>query len=152
MSGELHLQSRLPSRQDFGMINSSSKPDKGPRRDSSKEPFCQKMLAEHAAGGQGIRAFCRQRGLTERSFYACRRAIDQRDRKPAAPPEARQPRFVELCTLQPMRGSDDAPLEIVAGNHRLLIRPGPQAVFQSSRIFIWQRHSNSDFAQEVALL
>ena len=80
-------------------------------------------MEEQAAGGQDVRAFCRVRGLTETSFYAWRRTIAERDRgnTPRAPKQAT---FVELRSRLTAPEVTDAPLEIVVGARRLLIRAG----------------------------
>lgn len=112
-----------------GMSKSTSRSGKGPSRDSSKEKFWRKTLADHAAaGGLSVRAFCRARGLSEPSFYGWRRTLDERDRGHAHH-EAGSPSagFVELrpsvaAVTPPV--PDCAPLEIVTASHRLLIRGG----------------------------
>lgn len=106
------------------MNNIASDPVNGPQRDPSKEKFWRTTLREHAAGGQSVRAFCRERGLSEPSFYAWRRAIAQRDRKPAGARTAAKAKFVELRPKHAPPARDGAPLEIVAGPHRLLVRAG----------------------------
>lgn len=42
---------------------------------SKRGEYWTKILAEHAASQQGIRAFCRQRQVKEASFYAWRREL-----------------------------------------------------------------------------
>ncbi len=70
---------------------------KSERRDASKEAFWRGMVQQHAASRQSVRAFCRERRLSEASFYAWRRELALRD----DPRRARQaPAFV-LATLQP---------------------------------------------------
>jgi len=100
-------------------------PGRHRRSDPAKEKFWRKTLRGFAASGQGVRAFCAARGLTEPSFYAWRRTIAQRGRKSVAP-ALKRPTFVELRPPH-ARGNGDAPLELLAGNRRLLIRRGCDA-------------------------
>ena len=112
------------------MKNPTSYAGKGPHRDPGKEAFWRKTLKEQADGSQGVRAFCRARGLNEPSFYAWRRAIAERDGKnDSRPGRTKRPTFVELrpkFVASPSAApcAVDVPLEIVAGDRRLLIRPG----------------------------
>jgi len=112
------------------MKNPTSRAGRGPHRDPDKETFWRRTLKEQAGSGQGIRGFCRVRGLAEPSFYAWRRAIAERDGKHVSRPvRAKRPTFVELRPLAIGSASAspckiDVPLEIVAGDRRLLIRPG----------------------------
>jgi hypothetical protein len=107
------------------MKNPTSHAGKGPYRDADREAFWRKTLKEQADSGQNIRAFCRAGGLTEPSFYAWRRAIAARDGNSASRQvRATRPTFVELRPKSAAPGKLDVPLEIVAGDRRLLIRPG----------------------------
>ena len=62
-------------------------------QDRGKEHFWRRLLRQWQRSGQGVRSFCRQHGLSEPSFYAWRRTIQQRDRQaqPKSPP-GRRPR------------------------------------------------------------
>ena len=93
------------------------------RPNESKEQFWRDTLQQFRGSGQTVRAFCKQRGLTEPSFYAWRRTIAERDGKYTAP-SSKQAKFVELRAQQPANALADAPLEVVAGSRRLLIRSG----------------------------
>ncbi len=112
------------------MKNPTSHAGKGPYRDTEKEAFWRKTLKEQADGGQSVRAFCRARGLTEPSFYAWRRAIAERDGKHGSrDARTKRPTFVELrprFVAAPVAAPAkvDVPLEIIAGERRLLIRTG----------------------------
>ncbi len=107
------------------MKNPTSHAGKGPYRDTDKEAFWRKMLQEQTDSGQNVRAFCRARGLTEPLFYAWRRAIAERDGMNASHlARAKCPTFVELRPKSAAPGKIDVPLEIVAGDRRLLIRTG----------------------------
>ncbi len=48
---------------------------------SEKEQFWRWMLEEQTSSGQSIRAFCKQEGLSEPSFYSWCRTIFERDSK-----------------------------------------------------------------------
>jgi len=63
----------------------------GKPRDLSKEQFWRRMLQLQQRSGLSVRAFCRQHGLSQPSFYAWRRTIAQRD--------ADAPAFVPLELL-----------------------------------------------------
>ena len=105
------------------MTHITSTRGNGPQRDLCKEKFWRDALQRFRGSGLTVRAFCKQSGLTEPSFYAWRRTIAQRDRN-AASVRSSHPAFVELRAQEPMPRTSDAPLEIVAGSRRLLIRPG----------------------------
>jgi transposase-like protein len=49
-------------------------------RDPQRETFWREVVAGHRKSGLSVRAFCRQRGLSEPNFYAWRRTLDERDR------------------------------------------------------------------------
>jgi len=68
------------------------------RRDGDKERAWRERMADQLRGGGTVRAFCRERGLNENSFYHWRREIRLRDREAATTPAA---------TPAPM--SDDTP-------------------------------------------
>ncbi len=53
------------------------------RRDGDKERAWRERIAEQLRGGGTVRAFCRERGLNENSFYHWRREIRLRDREAA---------------------------------------------------------------------
>jgi hypothetical protein len=105
------------------MKNLTPRAGRGPHHDLDKEKFWRETLREFRAGGQSVRQFCKARGLTEPSFYCWRRTIARRDQEHASPGSA-HPAFVELRAQEPIIRASDAPLEIVAGQRRLLIRPG----------------------------
>lgn len=107
------------------MNNLTSRTGRGPHRESDKETFWRRTLKEQADSGQNVRAFCRARGLTEPSFYAWRRTIAERDGNNASRnARTKRPTFVELRPQSAAPRNADVPLEIVAGDRRLLIRPG----------------------------
>ena len=75
------------------------------KRDASKEKFWRKTMAEACGRGQGVREFCRKRGLKENLFYAWRRELKTRDRE-----AAEQGGFVEL--VRPAGGKAGAGVSI----------------------------------------
>ena len=44
---------------------------KGKPRDAAKERFWRRMMRCRRRDGQSIRAFCREQGLSEASYYVC---------------------------------------------------------------------------------
>lgn len=50
------------------------------QRDRSKERFWRRAVRQWRQSGQSIRAFCRERGLSEPSFHGWRRTLAERDR------------------------------------------------------------------------
>jgi hypothetical protein len=60
-------------------------------RDRGKERYWRRLLRQWQRSGQGVRAFCWVHGLSEASFYAWRRTIQERDRQ-AQPRSRRGPR------------------------------------------------------------
>lgn len=49
------------------------------RRDLAKERRWRELVERQLASGLSARAFCRREGLSEASFYAWRRTLDERD-------------------------------------------------------------------------
>ena len=85
------------------------------QRDKSKERFWRRTVRQWRRSGQGIRAFCRERGLSEPSFHGWRRTLAERDQ---AANQARQAaRSASKRGKQQANGSfgrDFVPVEIVA--------------------------------------
>jgi transposase len=112
------------------MSKDTSSVGHGPRREAGKEKFWRRVLREFAGSGQSVRAFCRQRQLSEPSFYAWRRTLTRRDAAmqaatTAAPAAA--PAFVPirlLATTTDAPAADAAAIEVVlAGGMRIRLRP-----------------------------
>ena len=59
------------------------------RRNGDKERAWRERIADQKRGGGTVRAFCRERGLNENSFYHWRREIRLRDRENTAVPSRR---------------------------------------------------------------
>lgn len=94
----------------------------GRRRDPGKEQFWRTILGQFASGGQSIRAFCRERQLSERSFHAWRRTLARRDAEASAatPAAAARPAFLPI-RLAELAGP---PIEIeLAGGWCIRLRP-----------------------------
>jgi transposase-like protein len=54
------------------------------KRERGKEHFWRHVLRQWRRSGQGVRPYCAEHGLSEPSFYAWRRTIQQRDRQAEA--------------------------------------------------------------------
>jgi transposase-like protein len=72
----------------------------------TKPKYWSKLIAEHEAGGQKVRSFCRERGITEPSFYYWRKRLRQRETV----------RFALLATKPADTGSQASALELVLRN------------------------------------
>ncbi len=46
---------------------------------TSKPEYWRNLIAEQAGGGQKVRPFCRERGITEPSFYYWRKRLRKRE-------------------------------------------------------------------------
>ena len=98
------------------------------QRDSERETFWRGVLTKFRDSGLSIRDFCRQAKVTEASFYAWRRTLQQRDAEQARRPVARtgqarptqrhlsQPTFVPLVVRDEQVGNADARITIELGN------------------------------------
>lgn len=109
-------------------------------RDRGKEWYWRRVLRQWRRSGQGVRGYCREHGLSEPSFYAWRRAIEERNRQaarrsqaqrgprqaPGSPPDTAAPRgpadgvpaFVPVTITAPA-----ASLEVVLGDGRVVRVP-----------------------------
>lgn len=89
------------------------------RRDGVKEAFWREQLAGQARSGLSVRAFCRQQGLAENSFYAWRRELAVRDREQvaartaAARPAANQRAAFAEVVVAPAASSATPAIEII---------------------------------------
>jgi hypothetical protein len=106
------------------------------QRDSRREGFWRGVLAKFSSSDLNIRDFCRQAMITEASFYAWRRTIQQRDaeqkRQPVPrtdqvrPPRRRQPQptFVPLVVRddQPTHTRGDLTIELGTGPRVRVLR------------------------------
>jgi hypothetical protein len=73
-------------------------------RDPDKEAYWRKQLALWQRSGLSIRAFCREHGVVETSFYAWRRELIIRGREDGGTDELTQPDRVTPNTLTDGRG------------------------------------------------
>lgn len=79
------------------------------RRSGEREAFWRERVREQAESGLSVRRFCQTRGLSEASFYAWRRTLQERDRAAA-------PAFVPVTmipTVVPAAGVSAGGGEIV---------------------------------------
>jgi transposase-like protein len=99
------------------------------RRDTAKERFWRRAVAEHRRSGLTIREFCARCGLSEPLYYAWRRELALRDHSRVRTMHRAQhgepssaPRFVALkIAAEPAA----AMIEIVTrGGHTLRVPPG----------------------------
>jgi hypothetical protein len=56
----------------------------GGARDRQKEAAWRRRLGQQATSGQSVRAWCRERQVTENSFYWWRKELARRDAEPQA--------------------------------------------------------------------
>jgi hypothetical protein len=116
-------------------------------RDRAKERHWRRVLWRWQASGQPVRGYCRQHGLSEPSFYAWRRTIQQRNREAlgrrlqprrqparqsrapaAAPGGADLPAFVPMTIAPPpacLELSRQEPLDGSAPKSRRTTTPAP---------------------------
>jgi transposase-like protein len=96
---------------------------RGQPRDPHKEQFWRDVLSCWPESGLTIRAYCRQRGVSEPSFYAWRRLLAQRQ-EPARPADAAGPvTFVPLTVQSTMADRAEPPVELILANGRRLRLP-----------------------------
>ena len=89
---------------------------RGRQRDRGKERYWRRVLRQWQRSGQGARSFCWQHSLSEASFYAWRRTIQQRDGHPV--PGDAPATFVPVTIA-----AVAAPLEVVVGDGRVVRVP-----------------------------
>lgn len=97
------------------------------RRSRSKEQFWRRMIRLWDRGDVSVRAFCRQRGLAEQSFYSWRRILAQRDAEntAAAAPFVPVQVVEESMPVSAEAPSSGAALELILpAGRRLCIAPG----------------------------
>src|SRR5262245_57832766 len=100
---------------------------RGRERDRGKERYWRRVLRQWQRSGQSVRAFCSAYGLSEPSFYAWRRAIQERDR-PRESRSRRGPRYGRgpvagdgLPAFVPVTiAASPAPLEVVLRDGRVV--------------------------------
>ena len=89
----------------------------GRARDERKEQQWRRRIAEWRASGLSVRAFCARRGLATPSFYAWRRALEQRD--------AERPAFVPVRVVPDGLPACAGTLEVVLPGGRIVrVTPG----------------------------
>ena len=70
---------------------------------TGKPEYWRKLIAEQEGGGQKVRPFCRERGITEPSFYSWRKRLRKRE----------SVQFALLETRPTHTGSTTSALELV---------------------------------------
>jgi transposase-like protein len=73
---------------------------------TSKPEYWRKLIAEQEGGGQKVRPFCRERGITEPSFYYWRKRLRKRE----------SVQFALLETRPTVTGSAISAFELVLTN------------------------------------
>lgn len=107
------------------------------RRDRSKEWHWRRVLRRWRRSGQAVRSYCVEHGLSEPSFYAWRRIIEERDRQVVRQSQQqRQVRAAKATAALPGPGgglpafvpvtiTGAASLEVVLGDGRVVrVPPG----------------------------
>ena len=90
----------------------------GKPRDSRKEQQWRRWIQQWQQRGRSVRTFCARHALSQPSFYAWRRALQQRDAAAAAP-------FVPVRVVHDEAPAPARPLEIVlAGGRRVRVPSG----------------------------
>lgn len=89
-------------------------------RDGSKERFWRRIVRQWRRSGLSVRAFCAEQDVSEPSFYAWRRTLQQRDAAGAA----FVPVQVLADPLPPTSDRNPSGLELVLGTGRV-VRIGP---------------------------
>ncbi len=90
------------------------------RRSEEREAFWREQVRTHAASGLSVRRFCEANGLSEASFYAWRRTLQQRDQ-----PATTTPQFVPLMLSPVVKSDTHITIELRGG--RVLRLPGTMA-------------------------
>ena len=93
----------------------------------SKREYWAKLLAEQEAGGQRIRAFCRERGVGEHSFYQWRRRLRENPTVRFALLETKSANMEPVAALELVLGSGER-LRIGAGADAATLRAVLDAV------------------------
>jgi transposase-like protein len=66
------------------------------QRDQARERFWREAVSAWESSGLTVREFCRQRSVTEASFYSWRRELQRRDTQPAL---SSAPTFVPVSVI-----------------------------------------------------
>ncbi len=102
---------------------------RGQRADERTRVQWQKLIAEAVRSGQSIRAYCRERGVTEGQFYAWRRRLATSGRGATGPRAAGAMSSATFALVQDAGATPEpAGVELVwADGRRLRIGPGTDA-------------------------
>ena len=92
--------------------------------DGGKEAYWRTAMQRWRHSGQNVRSYCLQHGLSEPSFYAWRRTIQERDRQAARSRQQRRARRDAVPTFVPVTVVAAAPaLEVVLDDGRSIRVP-----------------------------
>jgi hypothetical protein len=90
---------------------------KGQARDGRKEQHWRRLIEEWRVSGLTVRAFCARRAVSEPSFYAWRRELQQRDADHVA--------FVPVRVLDPEAPTAGAGIDLLLpGQRTVRVAPG----------------------------
>lgn len=93
-------------------------------QDGGKESYWRRVLEQWRCSGRTVRWYCLQHGLSEPSFYAWRRSIQQRDWQAARSGQHRPVTRDSVATFVPVTVVAPAPaLEVVLGDGRSIRVP-----------------------------
>lgn len=67
-----------------------------PRRDPAKAQRWRELIEAHSTSGLTVRAFCRERELSEHAFHAWRRKFRKQDAESSQPESSSRPGFAEI--------------------------------------------------------
>jgi len=117
---------------------------KGPARDAAKERYWRAAISEQRRSGQSVRAYCRDGGLSEASFYAWRRELKQRRTVRAQKTPQRTGRGARFVPVRLAAGSVSPPgftsIEVALPSGAVLRLPSstePERV--ATMLIAWER-------------
>ena len=90
---------------------------KGQQRDLKREAYWRSVMTRFGKSGVSVRGFCARERLSEPSFYAWRRILQQRDAEP------QRPAFVPVVVHEGGTGHGDTGLVIELRGGRALRLP-----------------------------
>jgi hypothetical protein len=99
------------------------------QRNQAKEQHWRRLIAEWRRSQLNIRAFCKQRQLSEPSFHAWRRTLAERDRertarRPRRASRQQAPTFVPLRVVPEVSDAASGIEVVLTSGHVLRVRSG----------------------------
>ena len=91
----------------------------------TRRKYWRKLIAEQQASGQKVLTFCRERGISQYSFYKWRQRLRQ----------GAEPRFAELEVTPAASASPDSSLELILRSGERL-RIGKQVAAETLRMVL----------------